>query len=159
MLKVWVRKNLVVITIRITTHSLNLQDMNLTIICIWVYYPGHRLEMGVSFLKRTPYFLKLQDWSLTISCSLVYYPGFFRWLFNGLSGVRAERSMLHGRPEAERPPGSVGQPAGEWAASLTPLSPLYSTGPCDPVSAIIRHTCLDTDLGRCPARLMRPTLY
>ena len=45
------------------------------------------------------------------------------------------------------------------AATLTPLSRLYSTGPCCPVLAISRHTCMDPDLGPRPARLIRFTLY
>ena len=40
-----------------------------------------------------------------------------------------QRSMLHGRLEAERTPASAGLLLGRLAASLTPLSPLYSTGP------------------------------
>ena len=67
--------------------------------------------------------------------------------------------MLNGILEAERPPTSVGPPSGGWAASLTPLTPLYGTGPRCPFQAIIRHPCLDPDLGPCPARLIRLTLY
>ena len=47
--------------------------------------------------------------------------------------IHAGRSMLHGIFEAERLPGSAWPPSGGRAASLTPLSPLYSTVPCCPV--------------------------
>ena len=40
-----------------------------------------------------------------------------------LSGIRAERLILHGRLEAERPPASVGPPSVGPAAALTPLTP------------------------------------
>ena len=36
---------------------------------------------------------------------------------------------------------------------------LSNTGPCCLVESIIRHTCLDPDLGPRPARLIRPTLH
>ena len=42
-------------------------------------------------------------------------------------------SMLHGRLETERFLALAGPPLGGQTASLTPLSPLYSTGPCCPV--------------------------
>ena len=52
----------------------------------------------------------------------------------GLSGIRAEWSIeINGRFEAERLSASTGPPSGGRAATLTPLSPLLSTGPCCPV--------------------------
>ena len=89
----------------------------------------------------------------------MYLMCFAQRLFSGLSGIRARRSMLNGRCEAERPPASAGQPSGERAAPLIPLSPLYITRLRCPVWAIIRHLCLDPDLGPCPGRLIRPTLH
>ena len=55
---------------------------------------------------------------------------FVQWLFSGLLGIRAGRSMFNGRLEAERLLASAGLPSSRWAVSLTPLSPLSSTGPC-----------------------------
>ena len=40
-------------------------------------------------------------------------------LFSRRCGILAGRSMLHGRREAERLPGSPGTPSGGWAATLT----------------------------------------
>ena len=54
-------------------------------------------------------------------------------LYSGLSGIRAGRSMLQGRFEAERPPASAEPPSSGRAVTLTSLSLLYSTGPHDPV--------------------------
>ena len=51
----------------------------------------------------------------------------------------------------QKTPASVGPPSGRQAETLTLLSPGYSTGPCCPVYAIIRHTWLDSDLGPWPA--------
>ena len=67
--------------------------------------------------------------------------------------------MINGRLKAKMFSASAGPPSGGRVASLTLLSPLYSTGPCCPVHAIIRHPSLDPDLGPCPARLIRPTLH
>ena len=51
--------------------------------------------------------------------------------FAGPSGIRARWSIeIKGRFKAERPPVSPGPPLGKRAATLTPLSPLYSTRPC-----------------------------
>ena len=49
----------------------------------------------------------------------------------GPSGIRAGWGIeINGRFEAERPPPSAGPPSGGRAATLTPLSPMYSTRPC-----------------------------
>ncbi len=49
----------------------------------------------------------------------------------GLSGIRAGWGIeINGRFEAERPPASAGPPSGGRAATMTPLSPMYSTRPC-----------------------------
>ena len=61
-----------------------------------------------------------------------------------------------GRLESERLPASAKPPSGGRAATLTPLSPKYSTGPCCPVWPIIRNLWPDLDLGPCPAWLIRP---
>ena len=77
--------------------------------------------------------------------------------FAGPSGIAAGRvSTINGRLEAERSSASAGPPSGGRAASLTPLSSSYSTGPRVPVQAIIRHTCPDPDLGPSSARLILP---
>ena len=49
-------------------------------------------------------------------------------LFSGLSGIRVGWSMFSNRLEDEMSPASAGPPSGGRAASLTPLSPWYSTG-------------------------------
>ena len=47
------------------------------------------------------------------------------------SGIRARRGIeTNGRFESKRPLASAGPPWGGRAASWTPFSPLYSTGPC-----------------------------
>ena len=55
------------------------------------------------------------------------------------------------RIKAERPPALAGPPSSRRTASLTPL---YSTGSCCLVQAVIRYPCLDPCLGPCPARLI-----
>ena len=51
----------------------------------------------------------------------------------GLSGIHAGwGTEINGRFEAKRSPALAGLPSAGWAATLTPLSPLYSTGPCCP---------------------------
>ena len=55
---------------------------------------------------------------------------------------------------------SFGWPTFGWVSCITDtIVILYSTGHCFSTEAIIRHTCLDPDLGPCPARLIRPTLH
>ena len=50
------------------------------------------------------------------------------------SVIRARWGIeINGRFEAERPSASAQPPSGGRAATLTPLSLLYSTGPCCPV--------------------------
>ena len=58
------------------------------------------------------------SWPMTLICC-------WFWLQRALSSK--------GRLEAERSPSSAGPPSGGQTASLTPLSPLYSTEPCCPV--------------------------
>ena len=49
----------------------------------------------------------------------------------GPSGIRAGQvSNINGRLKAERPPASAGPTSAGRAATLTPFTPLYSTGPC-----------------------------
>ena len=63
-------------------------------------------------------------------------------------GIRARWGIeINGRFEAERPPVSAGPSSGGRAATLIPLSPMYSTRPCCLVQAIIWHLCPDPDLG------------
>ena len=51
--------------------------------------------------------------------------------FAGSSDIRVGWGIeVNGRFEAERPPASAGPPSDGRAATLTPLSPLYSTRPC-----------------------------
>ena len=77
-----------------------------------------------------------------------------------LSGIRARWGIkIYDKFEDERPLASVGPPLGGWAATLTPLSPMYSSRPCCLVLAISRYPCLDPDLGPRPAWLIRPTLH
>ena len=78
----------------------------------------------------------------------------------GPSGIHAGWGIeINCRLEAESTLALAGLPSGGQAVTLTPLAPLYSTGPCCPVLAIIRHTSLDLDLGPRPAWLIRPTLH
>ena len=67
-----------------------------------------------------------------------------------------DKQSMSGRLEAKRPPASIGPSSGGRVASLIPLSPLFSTGPYCPVYAIIKHTCLDPELGPCPASSSGP---
>ena len=53
----------------------------------------------------------------------------------------------NGRLEAIRLPVSARLPSGGRAATLTPLSSMYSTRPCCLVQAITRHLCPDSHLG------------
>ena len=72
----------------------------------------------------------LADKADSIILLLALRPGFLA----GPSGIRAgQASNINGRLEVERPQALAGPPSGERAASLTPLSLLYSTGPRGPV--------------------------
>ena len=111
-----------------------------------LYFPG--LYTSSAFiLPWSLYFLGLYTSLVFILLRTLYFLGLYTSpAFAGLSGIRAGWGIeINGRFEAERLPVSAGPPSAGRAATVTPLSPMYSTRPCCLVQAITWHPCPNPD--------------
>ena len=82
-----------------------------------------------TFIQNTKY-----SYQIDFKITLIFKNNNTYQTLVGPSGIRAGRvSNINGRLEVERSSASAGQPLSGRTASLTPLTPLYSTGPRGPV--------------------------